>query len=277
MSRMDTPRPNWELSFTHQLVANLLFGLVALAVLVWALHIYRTERKRYALFAFLGSGLCVFYEPVNNVLGHCTYPEIGQLTWIRTLNRAIPMYIGFVYFFYMCGPVLWLMRRMEQGITTRQWWRYYAIGAVACTSFELIPIQLEWWKYYGDNQALRVLGFPMWWWFVNPMTLFATATVIHLLRTHLIKDRWSPLLVPLWPFVLPGVHAMAGLPIFTTLNTTENTVITALASVHSIGLAFMVVWICGRIVTVRPAVPAAPAGVGDQPRREPMVAEVATV
>jgi hypothetical protein len=253
---MDVPRPNWQLSSGHELVANVLFGVVGLLALAYCIHLARAERKRYPLFVFLGAGLAVFYEPINNVLGHCTYPEISQVTWLETFGRRIPTYIGPVYFFYFSAPVLWLMGRIRAGVSVRQWWRYYAIGVVVCTCFELIPLHYGWWKYYGDNQGLRVGGFPMWWWFTNPMCLFAMATLFHFLREHVITDRLSPVLVVLWPMALFATHGSAAIPIFTALNSTSSTVVTTLATLLTIGLALMVMALTGKLVAVdhrRPA------------------------
>jgi hypothetical protein len=109
-------RPSWELSSGHALVANLLFGGVGLLALAYCIHLARKEHQRYPLFVFLGAGLCVFYEPINNVLGHCTYPEISQITWIETFGRRIPSYIGPVYFFYFSATILWIMGRIRAGV-----------------------------------------------------------------------------------------------------------------------------------------------------------------
>jgi hypothetical protein len=241
-------RPNWELSSAHELVANLVFGAVGLLALAYCVHLARRERKAYPLFVFLGAGLSVFYEPINNVLGHCTYPEIGQVTWIETFGRRIPTYIGPVYFFYFSATILWIMGRIRAGVTVRQWWRYYAVGVVVCTCFELIPIHYGWWKYYGANQGLRILGFPMWWWFANPMCLFAMATLFHFLRERVLTDRLSPLLVVLWPMALFATHGSAAIPVFTALNSTSSTTVTTLATLLTIGVALMVVMLTGKLI-----------------------------
>jgi hypothetical protein len=245
---MDVSRPNWELSNGHEIVANVIFGAVALAALVYAIRLARTERKRYPLFAMLGAGLCVFYEPINNVLGHCTYGEVGQVTGLHAFGRKIPTFINWVYLFYLSAPILWLMGRIRAGVTVRQWWRYYAVGVVLCTSFELIPIHYKWWAYYGDNQGLRTLGFPMWWWFANPMCLFVMATVFHALRQRVISDRLSPMLVPLWPMMFLATHGPVAIPIYTALNSTSSTVVTTFATLLTIGLSLMMMWITGHLV-----------------------------
>lgn len=244
-------RPSWYLSDGQEIVANLIFGAVAILALVFMVHVMRKEKRRYPLFMFLGAGLAVFYEPINNVLGLCTYPESGQATWINTFGRQIPTYIGFVYFFYFSATILWLMRRIRAGVTVRQWARYYTVGVVLCTSFELIPIHLGWWKYYGDHQAMRVLDFPMWWWFANPMCLFAMATLFHFLREHVITDRLSPLFVPLYPVALFAMHGSAAIPVFTYLNSSTNQAVGVAATLITIGWSITVIWITSRLVAVQ--------------------------
>ncbi|MGH8875607.1 MAG: hypothetical protein ACRDVM_10215 [Acidimicrobiia bacterium] len=252
-------RPNWELSNTHELAANLIFGAVAGLALAFMVYVIRKERQRYPLFMFLGAGLSVFYEPINNVLGLVPYPESGQVTWIETFGRQIPTYIGFVYFFYFSATILWLTRRIRAGVTARQWARYYAVGVVLCTSFELIPIHLGWWKYYGDHQALRVLDFPMWWWFANPMCLFAMATLFHFLRERVITDRLSPLFVPLYPVALFAMHGSAAIPVYTYLNSSTNQAVGVAATLLTIGWSVTVIWITSRLVAEQgQSVPAGP-------------------
>ena len=245
------PRPNWELSPGHEVVAHAIFLVMAVAGVAYCVQRARKERSVFPMFVLLGAGVTVFYEPINNILGHCTYPEISQITWIETLNRKIPTYVGLIYFFYLAPPILWLMDRIRAGLTARQWWKYYSIAVVICTLFEFLPIHYGWWKYYGDNQGgLKVLNFPMFWWFMNPMCLFAMATLFHFARKHLITDRLSPLLVVLWPMAVFSTHSSSAIPIYTALNTTSNNVVTTLASAFTISLCLMVVTLCGKLVTV---------------------------
>jgi hypothetical protein len=264
-------RPNWELSNGHELAANLIFGAVALLALAYCIHVARKERQRYPLFLFVGGALCVFYEPINNVLGHCTYGEIGQVTWLHTLGRKIPSFIGAVYMFYLTAPILWLMGRLRAGVTARQWWRYYSVGVVACTGFELIPIHYGWWKYYGANQGLRVLGFPMWWWFANPMCLFLMAAIFHFLRQRVITDRLSPLLTVMWPMVFFATHGSAAIPVYTALNSSSDTLVTSAAAAFTIALSLMMMWISGRLVATDAAVTSPAPADRPRPTAEPVM------
>jgi hypothetical protein len=255
------PRPNWELAPAEQTVACVIFGVAALAALAYMIYAARDERKPWPIYLFLGCGLGVFYEPINNVLGHCTYPEINQFVWISTFGRDIPAYIGFVYFFYFSASILWISRRIAAGITTRQWWKYYAVFTVLVTCFEFVPISRGWWMYYGDNQAMRVLGFPMWWWVLNSYCLFVIAAGLHQVRRRLLTNRSSWLIIPMVPMALFAVHGAAAIPIFTALNSTTNTTITTLATLASMVLALGGMWLTSKFTVTQPAPSAATAPV----------------
>lgn len=247
---MYTNRPNWDLSLQQQIFVNCLFGLVALSAIAYAVYVARQEKTRYPYFLALGAALLVFYEPFNNVLALCTYPEINQITWIEALGRKIPMYIGFCYVFYFTAPMLWIIRRLEAGVTEAQWWKYYGVGFVLVTTFELIPIHFGWWRYYGEHQALVVLGFPSWWWFVNAQSVFVGATLVYSLRKNgILSEGRSFLLIPILPMALWSAHGSAAVPTFAALNSTTDLRVTTVASLLSMLLALMNMWICGRLVT----------------------------
>lgn len=270
--------PLWSIGSGEQLTAELLFGAAALAALVYCVRVSLRRGQKWPLFVFGGAALTVVYEPLNNLLGHCAYPEVGQHTYIDMFGRQIPLFIGFVYMFYFAAPVTWLMQRYEAGISARRLAKYYAVGVVLCAAFEPVfcngDIGLKWWHYYGDNQALAFTGLPMWWWFVNPMCVFANAYVFHLLRKHVLtSDAQTALFVPLGLLCVIAWHLTAGLPMYITIIGTDGKTLTTLATFGSIAIAGMYMWIIGRTVTVPEAAPAAeraPDGRRVAPRPEPL-------
>jgi hypothetical protein len=244
----------WELPPGDTLAAYVIFTVAFVAALAYMIRVARMERSLWPLYLFLGAGLAVVYEPINNVLGLCAYPEINQPTWISALGRRIPVYIGLVYYVYWSAPVLWLVRRIQAGITAVQWWRWYAGFTVVVTCFELAPLARGWWTYYGAQQPLVVLGFPTWWWIVNSQAIFGLGALVHLLRRHLLTDdRRALLLIPVMPLLLFAVHGGAGIPVFLALNTTTEHVVNDIAGIASIGIALMNMWLFSITVVRRPA------------------------
>ena len=256
-----TPRPDWALGSVDTVVAYTVFGLAFVVAVVYAGREAFFERRLWPVFLLLAACVAVVYEPIVNVLGLCTYPEIGQLTWIDALGRRIPVYIGLVYVVYWSAPVLWLMNRIRAGINSRQWWAIYALFTIVVTLFELIPLQRGWWSYYGVQQPLLVAKFPAWWWVVNSAAIFGLATVFSLLRDRMLANgRTAWVIIPLLPMVLLAVHGGPGIPVFLSVGTTTDPLITNVAALVSIALALISVWFFGYLVCQdRCAVAAPPA------------------
>jgi hypothetical protein len=269
---MTTSFPAFTTSSGSQLAAEILFGLAALVTVGYCANVSRRERAAWPMFVAVGAALTIFYEPFNNVLGHCGYPT-DQHTLLHSLGRNIPWFIGFVYTFYFGIPVTWLVQRFDRGVTGRQLARYYAVAVVICAAFEPYFVHLNLWRYYGDNQALNMTGLPAFWWFANPMCVFAVATVVHLLRWHVLtRQAQSAIFMPLGVLTVFASHGSASIPVFMAVNGTTGRFWTTLATVATIGLSAMYMWLIARLVCIR--VPAAPPQV--RASAAPRVSEAVT-
>ncbi|WP_140694338.1 hypothetical protein [Mycolicibacterium hodleri] len=249
------PMLNVATSQAVQVGGEILFGAVALIALGYCIRVARRQRKLWPLYLYAGSALNFLYEPFNNLLGHCAYPVIGQHTLITVFDQHIPIYIGLVYIFYFSLPVPLLVQRWEAGITKRQFWKDYIVLAVLVAAFEPMFIKFGWWLYHGGNQALAFTGFPMWWWFANPMCVFAVAAMVFLLRRYVFtSNRQAVLIVPLVPLTLFASHASAATPVFVAINQTTGDGWTTAASIVTIGISLLYVWIISKAVisTARP-------------------------
>jgi len=267
--------PIWGFSSGEQTVAELVFGGAALAALIYCIVVARRERKLWPLAAFGGSMLLVTYEPFNNFLGNCAYPTIGQHTFISYLGRDVPVYTWFIYMFYFSVAVPFLMKRFEAGVTMRQLWKYYAVAVVLCAAFEPLFVStgvgLHWWEYFGANQPLNFTGLPMWWWFANAMVVCVTAMIFHLLKTHVFtSDRQSVLFVPLEPLILFAVHGSAAVPVYIAVKSSHGTTWTTLATLATVAISGLYVWLFGKAVTRRPQAEA-PATAIARPRERELV------
>lgn len=241
-------RPNWDLG-NEAYVAIALFGAAAVAALIYMVYVARKDRVIYPFFLFAGAGLTVVYEPLNNVLGLCTYPEIDQITYLSLMDRDMPVYLGFVYFFYFSATVMWLKRRFDAGIDVTQWWKYYAAFTAFVTAFEPVFIWRDWWNYYGDQGSLMLFDFPMWWWIANGYCLFGAATVFHLLGRHgVLTERKAWMYVPLFPMSVVAFHLTAALPIYFALQSNASHGVITLASMGTMALALFNMYLLSQIV-----------------------------
>lgn len=239
------PNPDWVLGASQEFWVTLIFGILAVLTLFKAAMDAGRTRSWFPLALFLGGGLAVLYEPINDVLGHCFYSEEGMnYVWITSMGRRIPTYIGFCFFFYYYARIWMCMKMLEQGVGTGKWMRTYFVTVVVAQLFEYIPISLGIWGYYGQNQPLQFGNFPpLWWGFINASCLISIAAVLHLLRTYVLcgpARTWIALGVPVMTMMF---HAGPALPVTITLNATMNVTATTIASLVSIGLGIaMVYW-----------------------------------
>jgi hypothetical protein len=265
---MTFPHPVWAISSGEQTIAEVVFGLAALATLVYCISVARRTNKLWPLFAFGGAALTVTYEPFNNLLGHCAYPLIGQHTAIDFVGQKVPVYILFVYMFYFAAPAVWLTQRFDAGITRRQLTKYFGVAVVLCAAFEPFFVSQYWWRYTG-HQPLNMTGLPMWWWVVNPMCVFGVAALYHLLRKHVLdSDRQTALFVVLGPLSVFATHGSAAVPVNIGINA-NSIAVAVVGTFGSIAIALMYMWFIGRLVAVpEPVTVAAIAGQGEPaPRR----------
>lgn len=252
---MNDAYPVFSISSGEQTLSEVLFGGLAVLALIFCVRLALRERQIWPVCVFGGSMLLVTYEPFNNLLAHCAYPTVpDQNTAVSYLGQHVPVATWFIYMFYFSFAVPALMKRFEAGITMRQLGRYYATGVLTCAAFEPLfahpDVGIRWWYYYGDNQALDFTGMPMFWWFANAMVVVAMAAIFHLLRRHVFTaHRHAVVFIPLAPLVLFGVHGSAGIPVFIATTSTDGTTWTTLATLGSIGLSFLYVWLFGRAVT----------------------------
>lgn len=240
------PLPDWVLQPNHEFWVTVIFGLMALAALVQAISNAVSSRSWFPIALFLGGGLAVIYEPINDVLGHCFYSENGMnYVWLTSMGRRIPVYIGFCFFFYYYTRIWLCMKMLENGTSLGKWMRTYFITVFVAQCFETIPISMSIWGYYGENQPLQFGVFPpLWWGFINASCLISIAGTLHLLRTYVLQGparTWVGFSVPVLTMMF---HGGAALPVTFTLNATMDLTATTIASLITISIGiFMVYWV----------------------------------
>jgi len=251
-----THYPSFSISGSSQTTAELAFGGAALLALAYCIRVARSERKAWPLYVFAGSTLLVFYEPINNFLGHCAYPTPSTDTMLTYLGQHVPVSTWFIYMFYFSVAVPLLMRRLEQGVTARQLASYYGIAVVLCAAFEPlfanVHLGVRWWYYYGSNQPLDFTGLPMFWWFANAMVVLVMAMIFHLLRRHLFTRDWHTLaFIPLAPLVLIAIHGSAGVPYYIAITSTTGKLWTTVGTLGSIAISIFYMVLFGAAVVRR--------------------------
>src|SRR5262245_2818421 len=177
------------------------------------------------------------------------------------LGRDMPVVAVGVYTVYFAAPVVWLVQRFERGISRPELIRFYAIAVIAAAAFEPVfcngDIGIKWWFYYGD-QALAFTGLPLFWWFANAMVLFASAAVVHLLRTLVFgaDDARGWVFVVTIPLTLFALHASASLPMFMAIGSGAGMAWITVATFISIAISLTYMALIVRLVAAPAPAPA---------------------
>ncbi|MEQ8743620.1 hypothetical protein [Parasphingorhabdus sp.] len=245
-------RPDMIMPETAQFWTLLVFGTAAFATFLYALWQMRRNHTVYPLWLLLGAIVASTYETLDNTLGHVYYPITGQISIYEILGIPLPLFTFFVYFFYIGATVIWVFSLLDsKSIDNRSWWTIYGFTVLGALIFEPPMLALGLWNYYGDNQSLVFLGFPIWWAIVNPASVIMVALVSYLIWDLLLERKYTILLSAIVPILLYGIHGGISAPIYMTINSTSSAVINNLAAVASILLALGVIWLGGKAIRIQ--------------------------
>lgn len=240
-------KPVLEKTLEWQLWALLLMSVLAMFTLLYAIKISR-KVGRYPIYVVLGAALATYYEPLGDLFAHVTYHEANQLTFTQSFGFKTPLWILPTYIVFFGASIIWLVSRIDEGVSVKQWWVYFVLSIPGAWVFEVPLLEMGAIAYYGDNQPFRIFGYPLWMAFSNSATIFlVSAAVAWLKGTPLFLQR-PILLVPVIPMLVLGANGGVGLPLGSAINGTDDVVVVQLMACASILLAVFYVRICERLI-----------------------------
>jgi hypothetical protein len=222
---------------------------VALALAVRHLLSGRGPLLAYCL---AGGLLAATFEPIVDVLGLVYLREVNAVGTFTVLDRTMPLYVVFVYPWYVGGLGYLAYKLFTRGVTMRDLFALWALDFVINIALETPGILADTYDYYG-HQPFNFWGFPLWWGFVNPVMPMLTGALIYKLRPHL-NNAWKLLVVVLLVPMADGIaNGAAAWPMWAVLNQDNVSYVwTYLASFVTLGLAALAVWMIG-LAVARPA------------------------
>ena len=205
------------------------------------------------LFCIVGGAFAATMEPIVDVLGLVYLKEENALGTFTVLDRTMPLYICFVYPWYVGGLGYLAYKLFERGITMKSLFALWALDCVVDIALETPGILAGTYLYYG-NQPFDLWGFPLWWGFVNPVMPMVAGALIYKIKPHLSGSPWKlAAVVPLIPMADGLANGATAWPMWIALNQTDVSYVwTYLAGFATLGLALYAVWIIG-LVVARPA------------------------
>ena len=209
----------------------------------------RRHKTFLPVLFLIGGFFTIPMEPLVDLLGHAVHPEIGQISLFKVGNRAIPWHGAVMYAFYFGGVYMFMLPRiMANHFTVAYVWKAYLTTTVLAYLFEIVPVQWGLWVYY-DQQALWFWkgGMPLFWPFVNSIAIFVPLTLIKLCYP-ILKGWRQGLVVLLSPVGALAGHFGAGFPFYNAANSAASRLVIELSGVLSIGLCFLIIYICARLL-----------------------------
>jgi hypothetical protein len=251
LAAIPQPPTHLEMPKTAETIFNVFIFIPLGIALALAVRHVISGRGPLLLYCIIGGAFAACFEPVVDVLGLVYLKEEGAFGTFTVLDRTMPLYICFVYPWYVGGLGYLAYRLFERGITTKALFGLWALDCVVDIALETPGILAGTYLYYG-KQPFDIWGFPLWWGFVNPVMPMIAGALIYRLRPHL--PGWKLLAVIACIPMADGIaNAAAAWPMWIALNQTDVSYVwTYLAAMVTLGLSLFCVWIIG-LVVARPA------------------------
>jgi hypothetical protein len=234
---------------TAELAFNIFIFIPLGIALVIALRHVAGGKSPLLLYCIVGGALAALFEPVVDVLGLVYLKEVDAFGTFTVLDRTMPLYICFVYPWYVGGMGYLAYRLFQRGVTRRQLFQLWAVVGFVDVFLELPGIIAHTYLYYG-HQPLNVFGFPLWWAFVNPVMPMVAGALMYKIVPVLGSSPWRLLaVVPLIPMADGIANGAAAWPMWIALNQHDVSYVwTYLAAGATLALSLYCVWIIGLAV-----------------------------
>lgn len=238
-----------EMPKTAETIFNVFIGIPLVIALGFAIREIKKGRGPLLLFCIIGGAFAATMEPIVDVLGHVYLKEENALGTFTVLDRTMPLYICFVYPWYVGGLGYLAFRLFERGVTTKALFQLWALDCVVDIVLETPGILAGTYLYYG-KQPFDIWGFPLWWGFVNPVMPMVAGALIYAVRPHLKGNSWKlAAVIPLIPMADGLANGATAWPMWVVLNQDDVPwAVSYLAGFVTLGLALYAVWLISLFV-----------------------------
>jgi hypothetical protein len=241
------PPVDKEMPKTAETIFNIFIFIPLALMLMFAVREIRKNNNPVLLYCILGGALAATLEPIVDVLGQVYLRENNALGTFTVLDRTMPLYICFVYPWYVGGLGYFGYRLFQNGVTTKGLFQLWALDCIVDVCLESPGILMHTYGYYGQ-QPLNPWGFPLWWGFVNPVMPMVAGALIYAVRPRLSGFRLLAI-IPLIPMADGLANGACAWPMWVTLNQQDVSMwVTYAACVVTLGLCLYSVWMISLFV-----------------------------
>jgi hypothetical protein len=242
LAAIPQPPTHLEMPKTAETIFNIFIFIPLGVFLALAVRHIAQGKGPVLLYCILGGALAATFEPIVDTLGLVYLKEENASGSFTILDRTMPLYICFVYPWFVGGLGYLCYRLFQRGMSTARLFAMWAAIGVVDVFLETPGIVLDTYLYYG-KQPFDIWGFPLWWGFVNPVMPMLAGALIYKVKPHL--PGWKLAAVVLFIPMADGVaNAAAGFPMWIALNQTDVSYVwTYLAGLITLGLSLLCVWL----------------------------------
>lgn len=238
--------PATPMPFVPEVLFTIFLGIPVLFGVFFAVKHLVTGRGPLLAYCLIGGGIACLFEPIVDTLGLCYIRQEAVTTTFSSMGRDFPLFINFVYIWYVGGLAYLACRIYQTGVTRKAVFQLYLIDVFINIWLESPGVLMGAYEYYGP-QPLNFWGLPLWWVCVNPLMPMTAGALIYRLSPQLRGARLA-LVIAFIPMADGIANGAAAWPVWTALNLNAHLGFTYLAWLITLGLALTCVWILSFVV-----------------------------
>ena len=238
--------PTTPMPFVPEVIFTIFLGIPVVVMVFFAVKNLATGRGPLLTYCLIGGGIACLFEPIVDTLGLAYIRQQATMTTFSSMGRDFPLFINFVYIWYVGGLAYLAYRIFSTGVTRKAVFQLYVIDVFINIWLESPGVLMGAYEYYGP-QPLNFWGLPLWWVCVNPLMPLTAGALIYRMRPYL--PGWRLALVIAFIPMADGIgNGAAAWPMWTALNLNSSLLVTHLAWLVTLGLALTVVWVLSYVV-----------------------------
>ncbi len=220
--------------YSQMLVSN--FVVLAL-VMVWVIRDTRRSGSAIPIFIMGGAVVASLTECIWDTLGAVWYPQHGHVPLYRIFNVSVPLWMLAAYPCYLGGLGNYVYKRLNEGMTQSQFWKFYALAWFANFLLEIPVLQMGVYVYHGP-QPFMLFGFPLWQAMGNSLMPVVIGTTVYVWR-DLFRGAGGLLILLVVPVAQVIALGGIGWPTMLAMNSGHGYEVTYPAAVLSFGLSLL--------------------------------------
>ena len=238
--------PTTPMPFVPEVIFTIFLGIPVVVMVYFAIKHLLTGRGPLLTYCLIGGGIACLFEPIVDTLGLCYIRQQATMTTFSSMGRDFPLFINFVYIWYVGGLAYLAYRIFSTGVTRKAVFQLYLIDVFINIWLESPGVLMGAYEYYGP-QPLNFWGLPLWWVCVNPLMPLTAGALIYKMSPHL--PGWRLALVIAFIPMADGIgNGAAAWPVWTALNLNAPLLVSHLAWLVTLGLALTFVWVLSYVV-----------------------------